>query len=122
MMAWILVRRWWWALPVLGLAAALLLTRATLVKVKLQRDAAVLKLDVTAASLDRLSAEMNAVLAAERTLAAGDARRIDASRAAIDIAALAARARQGAIDRLNRSATEAAPGCQASAAVREVWK
>ena len=123
MIPWILVRRLWWTIPLVGLAAALLTTRATLARVKVQRDAAAMKLVVTTASLDRLSAEMNRVMAEQRALADGDRARMNASRDTLDIAEVSARARRGVIDRLNRSAAAPAPpDCRPSAAVREVWK
>lgn len=119
-----LLRRFWWAVPLLGLSLALLVTRATLARVKYQRDAAAMKLDVTAASLDRVSAEMKRVMGEAQELAAGDRARIDASRDALRAAQAAEKARQTNIDRLTRSAADrsSAPDCQASVAVSEVWK
>lgn len=119
----LLARRFWWVLPILGLAAALLFTRATLAGVKRDRDAAVMKLAVTAASLDRLSAELERVTAEQRALSAADRRRIAASRDTLNIADAAARARQAMIARLTASAAKgSAPDCRASDTVREVWK
>lgn len=89
-----------------------------------QRDVAVMKLEATAASTNRLAGELARAKAEQERLALDDADRIKASRETLELAEAASKVRQAAIDRLRASATRIQTGesCEPSDAVKELWK
>lgn len=118
-------------LAILGLAAALLLTRATLSEAKAERDIAVARLGVSNASIETCALELDKATAQQVALANSDANRIAASRQAIELAQAAQEARQAAIDRLRASAatiagtastSAVAASCEASPTLLADWE
>lgn len=110
-----------------ALVVALLATRATLAGVKAERDAAIVRLDVSNASIGTLQAALDRALAEQQALAVGDADRIRASKEALAVADAAAQWREAARERLLASAQELQPaapdeGCAVSDAVKAVWQ
>lgn len=103
-----------WAMRLNGLRA----------EYKGQRDVAVVKLEATAASANRLAGEMARVKAEQVALAAGDADRVRASKEALALAEAASEVRKAAIERLLTSAGVIRPedACEVSDAVKELWK
>lgn len=127
---WGALRRVWWALPILALAIALVVTRGTLAEAKAERDIAGAKLAVSNASIGRLTGELDRALKEQQALASGDADRVRASRQALQLADAASAVRQAAIDRLRASAAATRPdtsraplpaSCQVSESVMENW-
>lgn len=91
---------------------------------KAERDVAVIKLETTAASVDRLARELARVKAEQQALSAGDQQRITASRETLQLAEAASKVRQAAIEKLLASAGIIRPEdrCEVSDAVKELWK
>lgn len=79
---------------------------------------------VTTASLRSVIGKLREVTSAVNLLAKADADRIAASRAALERAEAANKARQRTIDALRASASTKQPGapCEPSAATKEAWK
>lgn len=121
-----LFRRIWWAIPLVGLTIALLLTRGTLSETKADLQSSNDRLAISNASVDRLEAELTRSLAEQQKLATDDAARLEVSRQALALTDAAAKVRQGAIDRLLASAevekVDPATECAVSAEVAAVWK
>src|SRR5690606_9518532 len=113
-------------LVIVVLVLALLSTRATLATVKAERDSAIVRLDVSNASISTLNAALDRALADQQALASGDADRMKASKEALAVAEAASQWREAARDRLLASAQElrAEPSeeCTVSDAVKAVWQ
>jgi cysteinyl-tRNA synthetase len=103
-----------WALRLDGLRASY----------KAQRDTATTKLETTASSVDRLTAELKRVRDEQQALAVSDAQRKQASRETLAVIEAASKLRRASIESLNNSAKKVRKDddCAISDAVREVWK
>ncbi|MGE0179000.1 MAG: hypothetical protein AB7O91_04165 [Sphingomonas sp.] len=150
-MTWLeLLRRFWWAIPIIGLAIALLITRATLERRTAERDVAVAfgnlvteatraaagnprlargqvpaQIDAMGRGLDTLRAGLERCNASARAAADNDARRQQAAATAVQAARERAQGAEATAARLRASAARGAdPGgeCEASEAVRETWR
>lgn len=105
------------------LLAALFATRATLADEKRERVLAETKLTVSNSSIGTLQGEIRRMVNEQKSLEAGDAARVQASREALHIAHQASEYRQAVIARLRTSAEDLRPenDCVVSEAVKEVW-
>jgi hypothetical protein len=145
-----LLRRFWYVIPLIGLAIALMVTRSTLERRTEQRDnlLAFKTLVVTttreAAANPRLAADhvpaqiaalgrsvgrlrdgLNRCNASARAAAENDTRRQIAAQEALRAALARDAARAGVIARLRDSAASARPegaACEPSETVREIWR
>jgi hypothetical protein len=145
-----LLRRFWYAVPILGLAIALMITRGTLSRRTEERDGlkafqtlvvdttrtaaanprlAVAQVPAQIAALGRsvtaLQAGLNSCNASAHAAADNDARRQIVAQEALQAAQARDAASQGLVARLRTSAGEAQPagaGCEPSETVREIWR